>query len=269
MGNSTNGVMPKTIKDIQNDVGYPNLDALRQMWRSEWGTEEAFPKSYEPIDGDKVLILLRKIAVPASNRPLAYVENAKAAIQNIEKAQREAQNKAKEEQKAITSDTEPGNTEKVAEKPNLEAAKPGRFQYIINTALSYGALNLVSVASAVYGFYLIAGSAGLVLGFLYTVTIKKAFDSAANANLRRERSLSVLVVVVMEVVAGVSHFIWSNKIISENMNVLVNIEWLSSYLAVSIAVLISGLSLYSIIQSLNHTKDVEEHNDWLRSIGKL
>ena len=268
MGNS-NGVMPKTIKDIQKDVGYPNLDALRQMWRSEWGTEEAFPKSYEPIDGDKVLILLRKIAVPASNRPLIYVENAKAAIESIEKAQREAQNKAKKEETSSIAHIGPDKTEKVAKKPNLEAARPGRFQYIVNTALSYGALNIVSVASAIYGFYLIAGSAGLVLGFLYTVTIKKAFDSAANANLRRERSLSVLVVVVMEVVAGVSHFIWSNKIISENMNVLVNIEWLSSYLAVSIAVLISGLSLYSIIQSLNHTKDVEEHNDWLRSIGKL
>jgi len=249
------------FKEIQTEIGYPNGDALRQLWNGMFAGTPC-PRPDEEVPQEAAIAMLRRVSVPYRNRPAQYSSNAAALLEKIE-----------------AQATAPAPQAEPAEPTPAPQAQQAGFKMpdittLIERVSDYPAANLVGVASTAYGLYLIAGIVGLVAAFLYAVVIKKAVDASGNADSVRERDLAVWMVIGLEVFAAFVHFFWANAYFWQNQKMLPwqgtdNFASIPGNAAITLAALISGIGVYSIIQVINRAKDEAERREIEESIARM
>lgn len=158
------------------------------------------------------------------------------------------------------------------------ASKPNWIKSKIKTIADWNGYTwttIIATGAVVYGLDLYLDGIGIFIGVLYGLALAEAVRAARNPKSQNERDWAIAAVVFLEIFSGFVHFSWldfklwmrasklpfhfvSERIIRNTSGRIVERipeNATPGTIAVVLAIIISGLSIYAIWQQMNRTTD--------------
>lgn len=134
---------------------------------------------------------------------------------------------------------------------------------------------IIATGAVVYGLDLYLDGIGIFIGILYGLALAEAVRAARNPKSQNERDWAIAAVVFLEIFSGFVHFAWLNfklwmrvsklpfhftseriiRNVSGRIVERIPENATPGTIAVVLAIIISGLSIYAIWQQMNRTTD--------------
>lgn len=134
---------------------------------------------------------------------------------------------------------------------------------------------IIATVATIYGLVLYLDAIGILIGALYGLALFEAVRAARNPKSQNEKDWGIVAVLILEIFSGVVHFAWldlklwerasklpfhfeSERIIrNASGNIIERIPQNATpgTIAVVLAIIISGLSIYAVWQQMNRTTD--------------
>jgi len=158
------------------------------------------------------------------------------------------------------------------------ASKPNWIKSKIKTISDWNGYTwttIIATGAVVYGLNLYLDGIGIFIGVLYALALAEAVRAARNPKSQNERDWAIAAVVFLETFSGFVHFAWldlklwerasrlpfhftSDRIIRNASGKIIERipeNATPGTIAVVLAIIISGLSIYAIWQQMNRTTD--------------
>lgn len=229
-------------------------------------------------------VLLSRIGSPAGNGEVAAHAMSRANSGNV--SERIKWVKPKNSVSAIREPGEPVTIKlpdnwlpgDPVSNPIPGASKPNWIKSKIKTISDWNGYTwttIIATGAVVYGLDLYLDGIGIFIGVLYGLALAEAVRAARNPKSQNERDWAIAAVVFLEMFSGFVHFAWldlklwmrasklpfhfvSERIIRNTSGRIVERipeNATPGTIAVVLAIIISGLSIYAIWQQMNRTTD--------------